>query len=303
MGGQAVLVAIGDGTYRIVCLTDPTGVDAPVPPYSSWEFPATGDQPIAVTEGRVSNLAQPSPKTLLVVTCGPDHTRCSIWRTELSEEGISAWQEIELPSDFSPQDVALDSGNEPQKICVFGNGLYCLDDTWQAEIAPSPDLQINAIVFGTQWSIAVGEHGRWFKRERDNPVDLKTWQEQPPIGDASLTHVSVAGAGGVITGDGRLQAAVGPQADLFNCSPSNDLVAFILDQAASGSAYSVTSSGEIWYHASVTPQRPEPYCVFQQLTLPSAILEATIVPCQDATNPRILTDKLLIGVNVCLRLF
>jgi hypothetical protein len=301
MGGQAVLVALGDGTFRIARISDPTVTNSPVPSYSSWEIPSTDARPIAVTEGRMSDISD--MKMLSAVTCDEARTGCSMSRSDLGQDSLTPWQETELPSGLLPRGVVLDSVVGPRKICVYGNGLLCLDGTWQTVIAPSPDLQINAVAVGEQWSLAVGEHGRWFKRERGGSGEIKAWQEQFPLDDASLTQVSVAGAGGLITGEGRLQAAVGAQASLFDCNPSNDLVAFMLAPNVSGSAYSVTSTGEVLSHQLVNQRRPERFCEFQQLVLPGTVLQTTTVPCEDAINPRVLTDRALLGVNECIRVF
>jgi hypothetical protein len=303
MGGQAVLVALGNGTFKIARLRDPSADPASTPPYSSWEFPSAGVEPIAIIEGRLSDIAPVPPKALMVVTCDPARTQCSLWRRELTQDNPGAWQETALPSGLVPRGVALDAGIEPRKVCVYGNGIYCLDGTWQEAIALSADLRINAVAFGAQWSLAVGEHGRWFKRERTDAGELKTWLEQAPLGDVALTQVSVAGGGGVIIGQAGFQTAVGEQAALYDCAASSELVALLLDRNLRGLAYAVTSTGNVIQHALVTPSRAQAYCAFQQLQLPGPVLDSGSVPCQQAMNPRVLTDQALFGTSLCLSIF
>jgi hypothetical protein len=52
----------------------------------------------------------------------------------------------------------------------------------------------------------------------------------------------------------------------------------------------------------MTPLPPEPDCIYQQLPLPSAVIKTGIAPCQDALNERVLTDRVLFGSNLCLRI-
>jgi hypothetical protein len=296
MGNQAVLVALGDDTFRIVRLDDPFNEDYSAPPYSSWEFPIPGVQPIAVTEGRVSNI---SPMMLLVVTCDDAGESCSLWRSDLNQDELTPWQETGLPSGFVPRGVAFDSAVAPRKVCVYGNGMFCLDDTWQEEIALSSDLQINAAVFGALWSLAVGEQGRWFKRERGDTGEINAWQEQGRLGVVSLTQASVFDEGAVIIGEGKLQVAIGNRADLFDCSPADDLVSFIFETNGNV-AYAVTGTGKVLQYALVNDDL---YCDNQQLDLTGTVLDTTITPCEDSMNQRLLTDQEIVGMNVCYRLF
>jgi hypothetical protein len=300
MGGQAVLIAVGDGSYRIARLRDPAADPSSMPAYTAWPFPDAGGEPVAIAEGRLSDVAPAPPGLMLVVVCDSARTQCSVWQSELKDGQLSQWQTVALPAGFVPKGVALDSASSPRQVCVYGTGLLCRTDTWQVAIPSETELRIRSVAFGTQWSLAVGEHGRWFKRVRSDSGQLSAWRGQPAIGSAALTQASVAGAGGVITGQGVLQAALGEQKSAYDCSASTDLVALWLDAATPALAYAVTMAGSVLQHALVTAQRPTPYCAYQQLELPSSVLDTTIAPCGLAMNPRVLTDRILFGTNQCL---
>lgn len=113
----------------------------------------------------------------------------------------------------------------------------------------------------------------------------------------TLTQVSVLGAGGVLVGEGKLRAAVGTQAALFECAPpGHDLQALMLSPGASGLSYAITGSGEIFQHASAS-QRAASWCRYQSLS--QTIVGVSDAPCADALNPRALTDQALFGTNAC----
>jgi hypothetical protein len=139
-----------------------------------------------------------------------------------------------------------------------------------------------------------------FKSERDDSGNLGPWQEQPALADVALTQVSVAGAGGVIVGEGKLVAAVGTQADDFrDCDPfGGDLKGLMLDPGIPGLAYAVTGSGEVVQHAAVSPQRPESYCSYQRL--PQSVVGVSDAPCGGSQNARAWTDQALFGTNTCV---
>jgi hypothetical protein len=208
----------------------------------------------------------------------------------------TTWQERVLPPDFSAAGVAYDP--VLRAMCVYGNGLLCVDasDDWQAAIPMASDLQINTVALGGAWSLTAAAQGRWFARESGG-----AWQEQPRIGTASLTHASVSVTGGVISGEGRIQAVIGDDlVEMYRCSPAEDLLALVLPPTLPEYAFVVRSSGDIVQHV---PGQAEPYCAVQHIDLPSAVISVTNAPCEDAPNPRILTTEALIGFDICVSVF
>lgn len=300
MGHQTVLVAVGDGSFRVVRLRDPSDEASSSPPYVASEF-ASGDmRPLAVADGKLSVRAPAPPDTLAVLACDDARTHCSLFRSEVGPSELTAWQEIELPAEFVASGVVIDPAVEPRILCVYGNGMVCLQEGWQAPIAPGSDLQLHDVTVGAEWSLAIGDQGRWFARVRDGSGALGTWQEQAPLGEGVLTMASVEGSGAVITGEARIVAAVGAQAEQFACGPPGELVAFMLWPGQRGLAYALTRTGQVLQHALLTAQRTEPYCAYQQLSLEGMLLGADTAPCGSSMNPRVLTDRALFGTNLCL---
>jgi hypothetical protein len=300
-GGLGVLVALGDGNFRVARLSDPAEA-ASGPAYSAWDFPNASAQakPVAITEGRLSDIVPVPPNTLIVLTCAAARAHCSIWRSDENAGQLSSWQETPLPADFVASGVALDGGVEPQQICVYGSGMYCWTDHWQEAIPAVQALRVNDVAFGPLWSLAVGDHGRWFKREHDAAGTLSAWLEQPPLNDVALSQVSVAADGGAIVGAGKLQAALGTQAATYDCSVSDDLAAFLVDPGVRGLAYVVTNAGKVLQHALTGAQGSGAYCAYQQLTLTGAVLDTGAAPCSASNNPRLLTESGLFGQSQCL---
>jgi hypothetical protein len=300
-GGLGVLGALGDGSFRVARLNDPAEA-ASGPAYTAWDFPNASAQakPVAIMEGRLSDITPVPPNELIVLTCADTRAHCSIWRSAVNAGQLSSWEETPLPAEFSAGGVALDGGVEPRQICVYGGGMYCWTDHWQEAIPSAQALRVNDVAFGPLWSLAVGDHGRWFKRAHDAGGTLSAWLEQPPLNDIALSQVSVAADGGVIVGAGKLQAALGTQAPLYDCSVSDDLAGFLVDPGVRGLAYAVTNTGKILQHALTSAQRSEAYCAYQQLTLSGAVLDSGAVPCSASNNPRLLTDSGLFGQSQCL---
>ncbi|MFI5307551.1 MAG: hypothetical protein ACHQ53_09375 [Polyangiales bacterium] len=294
MGGQAVVVALGDGTFRVARLHTPSASSS-APPYDSWQLPANDLQPIAVAEG-------PSilPGALTVLSCNESHSRCSVSSSSVNQGALAPWQETDVPSELVARGVVLDTAPASEAFCVYGNGMQCLRNAWLPAIASSSNLQLNDVAMGPLWSIAVGEHGRWFKRERADSGTLGAWQEQAPLGGTALTQASVDGASGVIVGEGWIRAAFGREAEFFGCTPSDALQALMLDPSGYGSGWALMQSGDVLQHWVVTPQRAEPYCAYQHLALASTVLATGAAPCGAGLNPRVLTAQVLIGTNVCL---
>jgi len=296
MGGLGLLVAIADGSFRVVRLRQPTWGSASGAAYASWDFPSQAMEPIAITEANQSGLGSGPPGSLFVLTCDAARAQCSVWRSDVDTAQPPSWQQMTLPEGLEPQGLVLDRAQAPGQVCAYGRGLACWSDSWQQAIAATNDLRIRAVAFGAFWSLAVGDHGRWFKRERDDADHLGAWEEQAPLGDAALSSVSLDGRGGVIVGEGRLQAAVGMQSPFFDCSIANDLAALILDRGTNGLAYAVTDAGQTLQHAPPTG----PYCAYQTLPLTGAVIATEIVPCSAALNPRVLTAAAVFGQSECI---
>jgi hypothetical protein len=294
MGDQALVVAVGDGTFRIALLLPPVHAKQPVPAYAAWAFPTDDLQPIDATA-----IPQPVPSDagkVFVLACDVGRTHCAVLAGDSGQNELQPWQNADLPSGFMPRRMVFDTAADPQALCVYGNGLLCFESGWQQAIPPSADLRLNDVAIGSGWSLAVGDHGRWFKREASDASGA--WLEQTSLDDVALTGVSVFGAGGVITGEGRIQAALGEEQALFGCPAPKELVSLMLFSNSPGWAYALSSSGEVFLQSPME-QQDEPYCAFQQLML-GAVLETGIAPCYDDSNPRVLTDRLLLGQNLCI---
>lgn len=297
LGGQAVLVTLGGGSFR-VALIDDNYEGVATTTYSSWAFPSETRAPVAISDG--ANRA--GDKFLFVLACEEDRTNCALSRAEVSMGELSTWQTEDLPGEFVGRGLAFDAASEPAAICVYGSGLLCLDGTWQEAIAPDPELQLNHVAFSGRWSLAVGEQGRWFKREVDDDTGtLGAWQDQPAMGGAALTYASVARAGAVVLGEGELQSALGEQAQYFTCSP-DDLLAFSLDDVAPGLAYAVTRNGEVLQHPPPRLGGEERFCSYEQLPA-GTVLDVSRSYCWDSVNLRVLLEDVVFGQNLCLSVF
>jgi hypothetical protein len=295
MDGDAVLVAQGNGQFTVVTLDRPSMNPSP-PGYVSWAFPSDELQPTAVTTGQPEQSA--GQRYVFVLACDQERKQCGIFRGETRGPMLDPWPETELPVGFVPRGLVFDATSDPRALCVYGNGLLCFQNGWQQAIPSSAELRLNAVAIGPQWSLAVGDHGRWFKRDRAGLGALGPWQEQPALRDVTLTQASVEESGGVITGDGRLQAALGAQSELF-CSPEAGLDAFLLIPGSRGLAYAVMRNGEFVRYASPTSTRPQSACSSQQLPGAGAVIQTGTAPCV-VLNPRVLTDKVLLGTNLCV---
>jgi hypothetical protein len=281
---QAVIVARGDGVTGVARLQSDVGWDQSFVPLE------LGDQlPIAIDDETSLNPA--SGNHVSVLACVPSGA-CSVWGND-SRQG-SDWRELSLPDGLSP--VGLIADPMQNVLCVYGDGMICGNADLKRAIPAG--VSIRAVTFGSQWSLAVGDHGRWFKSERDATGGIGPWREQPALADVSLTQVSVAGAGGVIVGEGKLRAAVGTQAALFGCDPfGGDLKALMLSEGFAGVAYAITDSGEVYQHAPASAQPADSYCLYQQLS--QAVVGVSDAPCGGDQNTRALTKRALFGTNAC----
>jgi len=197
----------------------------------------------------------------------------------------------------------LDVTSAEPAVCAYGNGLFCFRDGWQAEIPVAEGLRLNHVSISRYWALAVGEDGRWFQRAVDDAYVLSPWEEQPPLGTASLTWASTAElyAGGVVVGEGRIQAALGDQRELYGCEVPRELVALALDALAFGGATGITRTGEVLRHNNLMTGEPR-YCSHDQMPA-GEITAIDTVRCDDSTNLRVLLgDTQLVGTNHCIRL-
>jgi hypothetical protein len=295
LGGQAVLVQGGDGAFRVVLMDDDYDL-LPDTTYSSWDFSSGDLVPFAITDGTVSARGRP----LFVLACDADRTRCTLSQAHANRAQLSAWQSTELPAGFLPAGLVFDWLPElAPAICAYGNGLLCLREGWQEAIAPEPGLRINDVDMDGPWSLAIADHGRWFKRDLD---DSSAWREQSALSDVALTHVSAARSGAVIVGDGRVQAALGEQAQYFTCGPPGELLALTLEHGSPGLAYAVTNAGVVLQHPPPHLGAPEPFCAYDQLPA-GPVRDVSFSYCWDSPNPRVLLDQVVFGQNECVRVF
>jgi hypothetical protein len=293
VGRQAVLVMRGAGVFQAVRLNDPDTHDAadPSAKFAAWSFPQGAPTARAITEGTLMNGGRITP-SVFVLACAEGDRVCSVLRGERGQPQLSSWQTV--PADFDARGIILDPVTVQQRqLCVYGAGMLCFDGSaWQPAIDVASELELNAAAIGSTWSIAVGEHGRWWKRT----VAAGTWQEQAALNDVSLTQCSVSGEGGVIVGEGRLQLALGTQQGHFACTGDQPLAALLLTDSIDNAAYAVTSDAAI-----LTGVAPNPFC---QATVAKdeRVLAVTSVPCGASDNLRILTSQTLLGSNVCIQL-
>jgi hypothetical protein len=293
-GARTLLVALGDGSFRVVLLPHP---GEPGDDYASWPLPAAELVPIAVNDARSSNEAH----RLLILSCDETRSRCSLLEGEVRKGMLGSLHETPVPSGFSPRGLAMEAGDPitPSRPCLFGNGLLCLEaGRFREAIATAPELSLNAVALGTPWSLAVGDHGRWFMRElRENEPPV--WREQEPLADVSLTHVSVNNAGGVITGAGRVQTVVGTELTrAVTCSPEAGLTAFHLAGPGGSFANALMESGEVRWHRAY-PVAKEAYCAHDRIP-PAKVVATTFESCGGSANFRALQADALWGTNSCV---
>lgn len=302
-GRRAVIVGSDVEAYRIAYLRSAGGSETDEP-YMTWELPVPDNQlPIAVTDGQKS-VRDGSP--IYVLTCDGNRVNCRVWQAnDVERNGLAILREIPLPADFVASGIDLDRYPESDSVrdlpCVFGSGMLCLEgDGWVERIASQSDLRLNHVAFDFSWSVAVGDDGRWFLRDRDENLKLNPWQEQPTIGKAKLTHVSTAMAEAVLSGQGRIQALAGLQADRFACFPATNLVAFLLNPEIGGFAFAVTERGQILVHPGEYAPSEQGFCIHRDFMLQDEVIQVGAAPCGGSSNPRLLTSRALYGTNDCL---
>lgn len=119
MGGQAVLVALGQGAYSVVRLKDLSNGSTAI---EMWKFP-TGDlEGIAITDQSLSDRTA-TEQGVFALGCDRARTHCSVLRGEVGQSELAIWQA--LPAGFVPRGLTVDVATQPRALCAFGNGLTC----------------------------------------------------------------------------------------------------------------------------------------------------------------------------------
>lgn len=300
LGGPTVLVEVGDSSFQVVRVLDADEQETTGATRAVWSVPSGAGTPRAVTEAMLFDDDRLGLRTVVALACDEPGESCRLLRGDERSEELSPWAGSELPSELEAHRLVVDAATDPPVVCAYGNGLFCLRDGWQPEIPVTEGLRLNHVTVSSYWSLAVGEEGRWFKRAFDDDFVLSAWTEQPPLGTASLTHASTAGRGGVILGEGRIQAALGEQAAMYGCEVPRELAALLLNEAVAGVATAMTASGELLLHTDLQTGQPR-YCSHAQL--PAGSLTAfDAAPCRDSLNPRVVVDATqLLGNNLCVR--
>jgi hypothetical protein len=294
IGGEAVLVAGGDAPWRVVRIYNEDEAATAGKAYSVWAFPSGNWRGIDVTEGL---LGDETFRRVFALACDDLDSRCALLRSDEGDTAsLSEWPGTELPAGFEPKGLVFDSVTQPSSVCAFGNGLLCFQTTWQEAIAPAKELQIDDVSMGDSLSVAVGNHGRYWKRERDASDQLGSWVEQRPVGEYELTSASVGATSAVIISQGGLWLSLGTQTPLSGCRLTANLVGAVLR----GDDYQsiVTESGSVLEHLPRT--KPEDICESQRLNVGSILGTAT-VPCRLGDNLRVLTISSVAGLNLCIR--
>ena len=256
-----------------------------------WAFPDNGLQGVDVVS---------AADAVFALACEPATDRCSVLHADRSAASLTELPAGALPAGFVPRGIVRDDLEPSQPtVCVYGNGLLCEEQgTWVEAIPIEADLQLNDVAIDWGSSPAVGSHGRYFTRTRAASGEFGPWVEQPPLADVELTSAS----NGVIIGDGRVQAVLGELDQGLGCGTPEDLVAFVTPGTA------VTRSGGVLMHATYEtdafgnmtffPAEPGQFCEHQQFMI-GDILSASTEPCGLSANPRMHSERSIVGWNSC----
>jgi hypothetical protein len=305
IGGQAVLVKTGDGSFRVALLPYPDDAAG----YTAWPLVTGARTPIAVSD----TLGLSDPHNVFVVACTPAGADCSVLQAEWGrvqasgsvqrDMELSAFHELPpLPTDFAAKGLVIDRNQAAGRNvpCVYGDGLLCFDqDAWLASVPPSAALRLNAVAIGGRYSLAVGDHGRWFKRQWVDGAESR-WTEQTPLADIALSEVGASDQGGVILGQGRIQAVIGAEAQAaIPCTPASPLLKFWFGPDRNVWGLVMTSAGELLRHGPVIAvYQLEPYCAYDRV--PSgATLGTSYWTCGLSRNARVLKARAVWGTNSC----
>ena len=298
LGGRAVLVDRGDASYEVVSLLNELEQEVTGQTQAVWTVPSGVGTPVAVAlDGEAVDRW-----TVVVLVCDDAGAGCSLLRGDEQTTELAPWPGSELPGELDARALVLDDSSAETAVCAYGNGLFCFRDGWQAEIPVAEGLRLNHVSISPGWALAVGEEGQWFQRALDDAYVLLPWEAQPPLGTASLTWASTAQlyAGGVVVGEGRIQAALGDQREMYACEVPRELEALVLDAVLFGGATGITHTGEVLRHSDLRTGEPR-YCSHDQMPA-GEITAIDTVQCDDSTNLRVLLDDaLLVGTNHCVR--
>lgn len=296
LGGRAVVVDRGDASYEVVALLNELEQEVTGQTQAVWTVPSGVGTPVAVA----LDSDGVSRWTVSVLVCDDAGASCSLLRGDEQATELTAWPGSELPDELDARALVLDVTSAETAVCAYGSGLFCFRDGWQAEIPVAEGLRLNHVSISSGWALAVGEDGQWFQRTVDDAYVLLPWEAQPPLGTDPLTWASTADLGGVIVGEGRIQAALGVQGDLYGCEVPRELVALALDSVLFGGATAITKTGEVLRHNNLMTGEPR-YCSLDQMPA-GEIAAIDTVQCDDSTNLRVLLgDTLLVGTNHCVR--
>lgn len=298
LGGRAVVVDRGDASYEVVSLLNGLEQEVTGQTQAVWTVPSGVGTPVAVAlDGEAVDRW-----TVVVLVCDDAGAGCSLLRGDEQTTELSPWPGSELPGELDARALVLDVSSAETAVCAYGNGLFCFRDGWQAEIPVAEGLRLNHVSISPGWALAVGEEGQWFQRALDDAYVLLPWEAQPPLGTASLTWASTTQlyTGGVIVGEGRIQAALGEQREMYACEVPRELEALVLDDVLFGGATGITQTGEVLRHSDLRTGEPR-YCSHDQMPA-GEITAIDTVRCDDSTNLRVLLgDTLLVGTNHCVR--
>jgi hypothetical protein len=289
VGADAVLVARADGTYGVALLPPPA---SSMPAEAVlWPLDTGAWTPIKVRSALASFDAG-----VYVLACAAQERTCLVFSAQRDRQELSAFTPLlALPERFQARGLAMDESAEGSVPCVYGNGLLCLSYGWREEIAIADGLRLNDVTIVGSAGLAVGDHGRWFKRRQEDTAP-GVWSEFTPLADVSLTFANILNDMAIVLGDGQIQALLGWQstADL-PCAPPGPIDAAWLYY---GGALFVMANGDFIQHVSPTPRRADPDCRLYQLPA-GAVLAHSEHPCGLAQNEHVLKADALWGGNGC----
>ncbi len=286
----AVLALAGNGDAHVALLESPAISESVT--YATWTATKGALTPVAITSGTLEGSVVPEP---FVLYCNEGHSQCEILHGQRGQNQLRSFSASPLPAGFVAQGLVVDAAASPVTLCAYGNGIVCLDQTWEARLPISAGLVIRHVSVGPGWSLAVGDDGRWYKRERLDSGELGAWTSQSVIDNAKLSYAVVSFAGGLILGEGRIQAALGSEEARFRCRGPENLSGIVLYQAAPGVADVVTESGTILQRGASS----DAYCATQQID-EGGVIGVTSDPCGASANPRLLTSSTIVGQHLCV---
>lgn len=286
----AILALTATGDVRVAITKDPG--DSEDVDYAVWSAPKGPLTPVAATSGRLAGAPAQEP---FVLSCNDARTQCEILRGRSGQSELESFAASALPAGFAARGLVVDTAATPTKLCVYGSGIYCFDQGWQPSLPLADGLKLNHVAIGYPWSLAVGDDGRWFKREQG--ASGSAWQAQSTLGKVNLTQAGVTANGGFVLGDGQVRATLGALRPAFRCQASAALRGLVLNEGVEGLADAITLDGKIFQYQLVDLKST--YCTTQELDQ-SDLLSVTSAPCGGSQNPRVVTPSVLVGMHLCV---